>query len=425
MSHFSTKPTPVVGVVLLYGILYGTYMESFIQSLLLTVGALCVALVLVKYTFKKWMQYVNARFLNGIDWQLLEIKIPKDVLKSPMAMEIFFTSALVQTGGVGTWVDKYHSGNLVNWFSLEIMSRGGDIHFYVRTNKKFKSIIEAQIYAQYPKAEINIASDYVDRALSDMHQTEWSLFGGELILKEKDFVPIKTYVDYGMSSVSKMKEEESIDPLSSVIEFLGSLNPHEEVWIQIMVQATQSRFKKADTWFGKQDWRAEAKSELKKLKEEAQAKSKDDPAPFVTEAHKEKMRAIERNISKQGFDCGIRVMYLAPKPNFRAENIGALLGIYKQFGTQDLNGFKPTNTTAFDYPSIQDPLGTRILEKKREMLEAYALRSYFYAPYKKNPFILNTEELATLFHFPSRVTETPSLKRIDSRKSEPPINLPV
>jgi hypothetical protein len=61
------------------------------------------------------------------------------------------------------------------------------------------------------------------------------------------------------------------------------------------------------------------------------------------------------------------------------------------------------------------------------MVEAYRSRSYFYMNWFSGrlPFVLNTEELATIFHFPGRVAETPTFGRIEARKSEAPPNLPI
>src|SRR5690606_678400 len=114
----------------------------------------------------------------------------------------------------------------------------------------------------------------------------------------------------------------------------------------------------------------------------------------------------------------IRAVYLAPKENFDGMNITGLTGVMKQYNSFSLNGFKPTNMTGFDNP-WEDFSGNRTLRKKREMLDAYIHRSWFYAPYVRPHFVLTSEELATIFHFPGRVSETPSLGRIESLKSEP------
>ena len=59
------------------------------------------------------------------------------------------------------------------------------------------------------------------------------------------------------------------------------------------------------------------------------------------------------------------------------------------------------------------------------MFDAYINRSAFYKPHKRKTIVLNTEELATIYHFPGSVVQTPSLSRIESKKGEPPAGLPV
>jgi len=95
----------------------------------------------------------------------------------------------------------------------------------------------------------------------------------------------------------------------------------------------------------------------------------------------------------------------------------------KQYSTQNMNGFK-SKSTSVDYFFKK----TRESIKKRRMLRAYQQRSYFYIPYRHNRrqfFVLNSEALATIFHFPGRVAETPTLSRIEAKRGEPPVNLPI
>jgi hypothetical protein len=58
------------------------------------------------------------------------------------------------------------------------------------------------------------------------------------------------------------------------------------------------------------------------------------------------------------------------------------------------------------------------------MISAYQSRGGFYYPTFRKPFSLNTEALATIFHFPGGVVQTPSFGRIEAKKSEPPASLP-
>ena len=59
------------------------------------------------------------------------------------------------------------------------------------------------------------------------------------------------------------------------------------------------------------------------------------------------------------------------------------------------------------------------------MFDAYVKRGAFYAPFTRKLFVLNTEELATIYHFPGSVAKTPTISRIESKKGEPPTALPI
>jgi hypothetical protein len=103
----------------------------------------------------------------------------------------------------------------------------------------------------------------------------------------------------------------------------------------------------------------------------------------------------------------------------------------QQYNSSDLNGFKPRSATNIDY-DWQDYLtvnplkwGRRLRIMKEDMFEAYINRGYFYPPYTTKPFVLTTEELATIYHFPGQVAATTSLGRIESKRAEPPANLPT
>jgi hypothetical protein len=62
---------------------------------------------------------------------------------------------------------------------------------------------------------------------------------------------------------------------------------------------------------------------------------------------------------------------------------------------------------------------------KQEMIDAYKHRGYFYNEFSSPYFVLNTEELATIFHLPGGVATTPAFDRIGSKKAEAPSNLPL
>jgi hypothetical protein len=385
-----------------------------------------------------WRMYVDANrasFMASQEHVLLEVVPPQNIEKSPAAMELFLM-ALHQTGGESTWYDRLVLGKVRAWFSLEIVSIGGSVHFYIWTRKGFRRLIESQLYSQFPGIEVTESEDYT---MGLNYDGSIELFGAEFKLSEVDALPIKTYVDYGIDK--ETEEEFKIDPITPVIETLGSVIPGHQMWIQIIVRAHKKEDLKPGTWNTLQDnWKEGAKDEIKKIKESAQIEIKEGEVKkkqmAMTKAQEAKILAIERSVSKISFDTGVRMIYLAEKSVYDSGYVGAMTGSFKQYNSPDLNGFKPAWTTSFDYP-WQDFKGNKVKVLKEEILEAYKERDFFWRErinftgifgkkvVDRDVFVLNTEELATIFHFPGKVASTPSLRRVESKKATPPANLPI
>ena len=195
-----------------------------------------------------------------------------------------------------------------------------------------------------------------------------------------------------------------------------------------MVQAHKKENLKDLRLKEKPDWKKDAEKEIEAiLKKSPKKEMEDKSAPYLTDEQKETINAIQRNVSKPAFETMIRGIYMAQPDSFNPVNIAGLTGAFKQFGSGNLNGFAPKFTTSLDYP-WPDYKGRRLLGMKKDILAAYKRRSFFHPPYRYfggKPFILTTEELATLFHFPGGVASTPTFSRIVSKKGEAPANLPI
>ncbi|MBN2093919.1 MAG: hypothetical protein JW740_00890 [Candidatus Zambryskibacteria bacterium] len=380
----------------------------------------------ISLAFKAWLNYKRAAYWQEESSVLLEIKLPREIHKSPAAMEVVLNS-LHQTGKEGTWWDRIRKGQTRARFSLEIVSLEGKIRFFIWTQPTHRNAIETHIYSQYPEVEIyEVKEDY---AKSFVYNPETiSMWVAEFALTGPDPLPIKTYIDYGLDK--DPKEEYKIDPMTPLLEFLGSITSGQNVWIQILIRAHKKR-RILDVFKEKEDsWKNEAENEVKKILDKLKEEGGGTFPRVMTDEEKNKMTALQRSVSKYPFDCGIRAIYITEKDKFVPSNIGGTLGAVKQFGSPGSNGFKPKGWMIdFDYPwqewfNSKDKL-------KAKALEEYKLRRYFYSPYlgKKyhsaKPFVLNTEELATIFHFPGEVAATPTLEKIPSLKSQAPSNLPI
>lgn len=384
------------------------------------------------FIYKTWVDFKQTEFDSKQKKVLLRIYPPKLVTKTPLAMELFL-NALFQKGGEATWYDKKVLGKKRPVFSLEIASHGGEVAFYLWTRAAFRREVETQIYAQYPGIEVVEVEDYAEK----IDLSECGAFGIEFELTGPDPLPIKTYIDYGLDKPAE--EEEKVDPITNTLELFGSIKKGENLWIQIITKAHVKEDKNPDSWFEKIDnWQEDAKKLIKEIREASAQPGPDGGPGFPnpTKGQIEKINAIERSVSKPGFDCGIRGLYIAKKDAFEGTTIPSLIGSLKQYNSSSLNGFKPQHTSGTDYP-WQKWFSDPSIRMVKQIFEDYKKRSYFgttfvginYFGFKKwkdrKKFVLNSEELATIYHFPGQSANTPSLKRVQSRKGEAPENLPI
>jgi len=374
--------------------------------------------------FDVWVTYIRTYWLQNYGGRtLLEIKLPQDIAKSPQAMEVVFNA--IHNTRKGNLIEKFWTGFLTTWYSFEISSINGQVRFFVNCQTFFKNLIESQIYGQYSNAELHEVDDYTKAITKDIPNEEWRVWGAEFGLTKEDAYPIKTYVDYKLET--NQEEEEKVDPISSIIEFMGSCKNGEQLWFQVVIQGA------GDEWQKSGEKLIEKLTGRKKFQPAKVNESGVPKALFMSPAENEVIKTIDRNINKLGFKTGIRFVYVARKDAFSAATFAGMLGMLKQFNSLNLNGFKSSWSTSIDY----------FFKKRREYLREkrvvrnFRARSYFYPPYrsfgstaspfsgKVSSFILNSEELATIYHFPGRTAEAPTFERIEARKAGPPSNLPI
>lgn len=150
----------------------------------------------------------------------------------------------------------------------------------------------------------------------------------------------------------------------------------------------------------------------------------------MTEASKERVNLIERKISKPGYKTKIRHLYMAPKDKFDGNKKAIVIGSYRPLGSAMTNQFKPETKrtwTGVEYnisPSLERPyIDYEEKRRKKNIFRGYKGREIHLG----NPmFIMNTEELATLYHFPiSTKPISSTIEKTESKKSQAPANLPV
>lgn len=394
---------------------------------LFTLYPIWLPLILYPMAREAWKSSHQSLFISKQEHTVLELRMPREVTKSPLAMETVF-AGLHQGPGEGTWYDRFVKGQVRPWFSFEITNLNGRIRFFIQTRARFVPLVRAQLYAQYPDIEISEAEDYA--MCTDCSLTKTNIWGCNFTTNASHVLPIRTYRDYALEK--DPKEEFKIDPFSNLLEFLGTLGPGEQLWIQFIIRVHKlEKYEGKKTADGKDyGYKDKAKEEIKQIAEKGYLKGADDEkagaALRLSKGQNETIEAIERKMGKQLFDVGIRAVYVAEQAKYNGFVISGITAMFKQFSHENLNGFKPISGLAkfAGYP-WEDIGGKRKDKAKEEIVDAYRQRGYFHGDYADEYAVMSTEELATLYHPPSSTVRTPALSRIASTTADAPPNLPI
>jgi hypothetical protein len=390
-----------------------------------------------------WFEQVIGAWLGEKEYVYLELFPPKDIEKSPKIMEHVFSG-----------VNDFSTPNMLEvncgWrilqprMSWEIAGDEGKVHFYVRCVKQIKDNVEAQIYAHYPDMEIVEVDDYTKQVPKNIPNAKWDIWGSTLALLKPDPVPIRTYKDFQEEVTGKM-----IDPLSNMIEVMSKLPKGQHIWFQIILESEKPP-----------NWHPASRAYIEQVIREAMGEgdnghklpfsnfwnelklipgniisgfigseligpASSDPEPLEFNINKlppgtqDLIKAISDNISKPGFKTLIRFVYFGTKDNFnKALGVAGMMGSMNNISEINLNDLVPsvkTKTFANYYFDEE-----RLLRKKRKIIADFKSRDGV-----GMWSIFNTEELATLYHFPDMAIKNPSITRVESRKEDAPANLPV
>jgi hypothetical protein len=387
-----------------------------------------------------WLYYIYVSYLRSVKWVLLEVKIPAEIEKTPKAMEQIFAAVYGLYSFGFNFVQKYLEGRLKeDWISFELVGFAGGVHFYIRIPSVYRNLIESSIYSQYPDAEIHEAADYIDLFPRTLPNKVYDIWGTDYHLIRDHAYPIRTYEYFEAA-----QEEYRLDPISAVTEVMSKLKDDEAIFIQIFVSPTGPD--------AGDDWKKDGEAIRDKLVGRKKTEKRGLPAIIfeffknlviapvehptwmeepkkeesakmllLTPGEREVVEGVEKKISKLGFRTNIRFLYIDKRDSFTRSNIAAVMSTFHQFNTQNMNGFRPNlDTMTIVRGNVKYFKNTRTWYKKRRLWESFR-RMYW--PRKTS--ILNTEELATIYHFPSLVVEAPLLRRLGTKKGEPPPGLPV
>lgn len=282
--------------------------------------------------------------------------------------------------------------------ALEIVAHEHLISFYVSVPKYLREYVEQQLQAQYPNSAIEQVEDF------NMFSPTGMILGAYLTLKRQSALPIKTY-----------KELES-DPLNAVTNALSKIPKEEGVAIQLMVRSAHPKWRK----FGKKVVRNMQKGmsfhdarkagmqfwqgwfETKERREERKQKEAERK---LTQAEQQMMEGIEQKASKAGMDVNIRILASGQTSASAQANLNQVLQSFNQYNIYEFG-----NAFAKDVPA-----------NKKKLINYFIYRLFA----DKYKMILNTEEMASIWHLPMAATETPNIRWMAARVAPAPTEIPT
>ncbi len=435
------------------------------KDLFLLLGTGLLFAILFPITQSTWLFWKQEKYKEETQFILVELRMPREVRKSPKAMEQILSAVHALRNYAGDFGEIWIDGEVTRWYSLEMVSFGGEVHFYMRFYKKQRDLIEAAFYSYYPDLEIVDAEDYTKRFpknVGELYQRGYDMWGSELVLSKKDAYPIKSYLDF-----EAVEEEKQYDPISLALEVLGKIKKEEVIAVQILLEPADPKWKdkfkdlveqlrlkedpkKKKSGGSSYERKIEFEGILPHFPIQKAGEGKDSEFGGFTKSflrtpgETDVLKAIEENLSKPAFETVIRFIYMSPKElYYDTFPRRGIMGIFNQYASADLNSFvrneaMSTRTKIWHWPHIA-PV-TRNEYKKQRLLMDYHRRElphhtfmgkfltshWFNWNFHSRKFILTNRSIATIFHPPTFLVLTaPHLKRVDSRKMSPPSGLPI
>ncbi len=287
--------------------------------------------------------------------------------------------------------------------ALEVVAVDGVVHFYAAVPVALVSVVSKAVQTAYPGARLEEVEDH---NIFNQEGRLAATLGGEMVLRQESAYPIATY------------SELERDPMEGLINTVTSLEKKDGAAIQIMIRPAARNWtvrskKLAD---GKRKGRSQnlsfsamdlAKAAIKspdQWREEERARM--GGGPDISNLQLAEIEKIEEKTKHPGFEVLIRVLVSTQSVARSQQLLRDIATTFALFETPGLNGFK--------FLPALDVQG---------LVTAFIFR--FFPPEIRSN-VLNSVELATLFHLPdSQFTPNQSVERQRSKQVDGPVQLPT
>ncbi len=328
-----------------------------------------------------------------------------------------------------------------NIINLEIgMGRDGKIAFFARGPNRGVRLAESQIYAQYPDIDIEVVAEDPFKANEDE-----VILSADLVQTDPEIFPIKRHPQF-----DDMLSRVNVDPIAGITSsFARSQIPGIRGHVQIVCKPLTGGFRRRSLRFipllqkglpsiskkymivftkmqlargwrrilylpiaiimgGFRAWPGFSKyfstpvnmstGEISDISSDPES-ADDQRASMRSHDRENALTAALDKVNRLLFTCNVRVNVIVPRKHATQAQakLDEIAGSFRQFALPDCNSF-----------DVGKP----------------KLISQLNKGFRIRPYILSVEEVATLWHMPSHLVQTPNIDWVVSKKLEPPINMP-
>lgn len=335
---------------------------SFLVGVLIAI--VCLILVgIFLYMLFQWFKH-RRREEYALDFVTLLVRLPREnEIKIDAAEQMFASLYSLKKSGFFSFTEPE------DVFSFEIVAMKEDIAFYVNCSRKIRDMVEKQIHGAYPGADIQEQDEV------NIFNEKGRVAFTQLILEKANYFPIKLYKDL------------PTDGLSLITSAMSKLSDGEGAILQILIQPESRR------------WQNQGYSYM-----QAEKKRESDPEKTTYQHDPKQMDSIDSKISKPGFRVAIRVVVSSPQQFAAQSHLNNIVGAFAQFSSAT-NNFKKLT----------------FFIKHLFMIDFI----YRYMPLLNHgTMILNSEELATIFHLPNKTVETHHIRWLNAKTAPAPSLIP-
>lgn len=285
--------------------------------------------------------------------------------------------------------------------SFEIVAHGGLVYYYAVVPSVLVDVVRQAIAAAYPSARLEEVTEH--NVFSQVGKMSGTI-GGEFALKKSSVYPIATYQEAKRDASRALLNALSAATREDGVAIQILLRPAKEGWTRSSVATAEKITKdkgKKKAGLGGVIAPKELMEALWKPPENGEPKPEDKQLTSLEQATVE---AIEEKTRYPGYEVLIRIIVSSNTATHSQTLLKNVVAAFSLFDSPSYNGFKFAVTKNIE-----------------ELVTAYIFRFF---PQAVTQNILNSVELATIFHLPNQKTiPTSQVQRQMSKQVDGPTQI--